>query len=136
MTAPEASDGGARAEDGARARLVALYAELAALTEPECLMHCERPMTCCEERYCSIAIDFAAEHWDVDLQPTWHAALPLMGTAGCVADPHLRPMCTAHTCDVCQYGAKRGDPAWTERYFALKAVIADLEREVFGEAFV
>src|SRR3546814_1039588 len=92
--------------DGRR-RLIALYADLAAHTEPECTGACARPMTCCQERYCEIAMDFAAEHWGVELQTTWHRALPLMGPDGCTVAPHLRPICTAHTCDICEYGAKR-----------------------------
>src|SRR3546814_1029147 len=110
--------------DGRR-RLIALYADLAAHTEPECTGACARPMTCCQERYCEIAMDFAAEHWGVELQTTWHRALPLMGPDGCTVAPHLRPICTAHTCDICEYGAKRHDPAWTERYYALRDAIAE-----------
>lgn len=110
-----------------RARLVALYAELAALTEPECSGQCERPRTCCEERYCLIAIEFARQNWDVELQPTWHPVLPLMGDDGCTAAPHLRPVCSAHTCEVCTYGRKRGDEVWTRRYDELMRTIADVE---------
>ncbi len=123
-------------EAGPRARLVALYAALAAHTEPECTSGCERPLTCCKERYCLDAIEFAAAFWDVDLQPTWHRALPLMGAGGCTAAPHLRPVCTAYTCETCQYGEKRGDPAWNERYGALRTAIATIEAELFGEVFV
>ncbi len=118
-----------------RQRLVALYQELAALTEPECLASCPRPMTCCEERYCLIAMEFAFEHWGVDLERTWHRALPLMGADGCTAAPHLRPICTAHTCDICEHGAKRGDPAWTERYWTLRDAIAELEAELLGDVY-
>lgn len=119
-----------------RDRLIALYAEMAVLTEPECLAFCPRPMTCCEERYCTIAMEFAAEHWDVELVPTWHRVLPMMGPDGCTVAPHLRPICTAHTCDICEHGAKRGDPAWTERYYALKDAIASLEAEILGDVFI
>ena len=120
----------------ARARLIALYAELAAHTEPECAARCERPLTCCEERYCEIAMDFARRYWNVDLPPTWHRVLPLMGPGGCTAAPHLRPICTAYTCEVCQHGEKRGDAAWTERYRELCASIATLEAKLLGETFV
>lgn len=119
-----------------RRRLVALYADLAAHTEPECTGACERPMTCCQERYCEIAMDFAVEHWGVELQTTWHRALPLMGPDGCTVAPHLRPICTAHTCEICEHGAKRGDAAWTERYYVLRDAIADLEAELLGNVFV
>ena len=118
-------------EDDLRARLIALYAELAAHTEPECAAACARPFTCCEERYCALAIDFAREHWDVALQPTWHRTLPLMGPRGCTAAPHLRPICTAHTCETNEYGCKRGDAAWTKRYDALRQAIGDIEAALF-----
>lgn len=119
-----------------RRQLVALYAELAAHTAPECEGSCERPQTCCAPRYCALAIDFAHKYWHVDLPATWHRTLPLMGTAGCTAAPHLRPICSAHTCEVCQYGRKRGDPAWTARYQQLCSSIADVEVAVFAETFI
>ncbi|MFN4090301.1 MAG: hypothetical protein ACK4QW_14835 [Alphaproteobacteria bacterium] len=133
---PEVPDRRRDGERDGRDRLVTLYAALAAHTEPECMAACPRPMTCCAARYCAIAIDFAAEHWDVDLEPTWHRTLPLMGPRGCVAEPHLRPICTAHTCAVCTFGEKPGDPAWTERYNDLRDAIAALETELLGQAFV
>lgn len=114
-------------------QLVGLYAELAALTRIECAGHCARPQTCCEERYCAAAIDFAKSHWQIELQPTWHAALPLMGDDGCTAAPHLRPICSAHTCEICAYGAKRGDARWTERYYSLLSAIAEIEPIAFED---
>ena len=119
-----------------RQRLIALYAELAAHTEPECAGKggCARPFSCCEERYCAFAIEFARETWDVELPPTWHRALPLMGPNGCTAAPHLRPMCAAHTCEVSEHGCKRGDPTWTARYYALRDAIAEIEARVFPNA--
>ncbi len=119
--------------DELRQRLIALYAELAAHTEPECAANCPKPLSCCAERYCLIAIDHAAERWGVRLEPSWHPALPMMGPTGCLVEPHLRPICTAHTCDVCEHGEKRGDPAWTDRYYALLDEIAALEAVVLPE---
>jgi hypothetical protein len=110
-----------------RERLVGLYAELVAHTKPECSGKCERPYSCCEEKYCAFAIAFAERNWNVALETTTHAVLPLMGEKGCTAAPHLRPMCSAHTCEVCAYGAKRNDPAWTERYHRLIDDIAAIE---------
>ena len=117
-----------------RARLVELYAQLAALTQSECSGACARPRSCCEEKYCAFAIDFASKHWRVELSPTWHPALPLMGDDGCTALPHLRPMCTAHTCEMCEHGEKRGDPAWTAHYHEIMAAIGALEAVVFEGA--
>ena len=114
-----------------RRKLVALYAQLAAHTEPECSGRCERPRSCCEEKYCAFAIEFAWTHWRVELPATWHPALPLMGDDGCTAAPHLRPICSAHTCEVCTHGAKRGDPAWTARYYEITYAIAEIEAVVF-----
>ena len=117
-----------------RARLIEHYAELAALTATECSGACARPRSCCEERYCDIAVDFAKTRWQVELQPTWHPALPLMGDDGCTAAPHLRPICTAHTCEICTHGEKRGDGAWTARYYAIMTAIAEIEAVVFADA--
>lgn len=117
-----------------RARLIALYTELAAHTEGECSGVCARPRSCCEERYCLIAIDFAKSHWQVDLRETWHPALPLMGDDGCTAAAHLRPICTAHTCEICAHGEKRGDAAWTARYRDIMQAIGDIEAAVFASA--
>ena len=122
--------------DDKRQLLIALYASLAAHTEPECATACRRPLSCCEAMYCELAVDFAQRYWRVDLQPGWHPALPLMGTDGCTAAPHLRPICTAHTCDVCEHGAKPGDEAWTKRYRELRDAIEELELDLFGCAFV
>ena len=81
-----------------------------------------------------MAFEFARDRWGVELQPTWHRTLPLMGAAGCIAEPHLRPLCTAHTCETCEHGEKRGDPEWTRRYCELRDAIAAIEIEVLGEA--
>lgn len=110
-----------------RDRLIALYAELGRLTESECAGHCDRPRTCCEARYCAIAIDHAQTHWQTELAETWHPALPLMGDDGCTAAPHLRPICTAHTCAVCAHGEKPGDPVWNAQYKKLTGEIATIE---------
>lgn len=120
-------------EASLRRRLIGLYAELAAHTEPECAAHCAKPRTCCEAQYCALAIDHAKSHWHVDLVPTWHAALPLMGDDGCTAAAHLRPICTAHTCAVCEHGTKPGDPAWTARYQTLTRTIETIEAELFDD---
>jgi hypothetical protein len=122
--------------DKRRARLVALYAELAALTAPECAARCPRPHSCCERRYCLMAVDFARENWNTELPPTWHPSLPLMGPDGCTAAPHLRPMCTAHTCEICEHGCKRGDEAWTERYYELRGAIAEIEAGLFRAVLI
>ncbi len=95
--------------DDLRRRLIALYAELGAHTEPECAGNrCPKPLSCCAPMYCDLASDFAREHWGVKLEPGWHPTLPFMGPTGCTVAPHLRPICTAHTCEVNEHGRKRG----------------------------
>ena len=118
--------------DDRRKRLITLYAELGTHTEAECAgTRCRRPLSCCAPMYCDLAMDFAREYWGVELEPTWHPTLPLMGPNGCTVAPHLRPICTAHTCEINEHGCKRGDPAWTERYYELQEEIALIEAELF-----
>lgn len=117
--------------DDLRQHLVGLYADLAAHTESECATNCMRPLSCCKEMYCALAVDFAREHWGIELQPTWHRELPLMGPDGCTAAPHLRPICTAHTCDISEFACKRGDAGWTARYYELTEAITKIEAEIF-----
>jgi hypothetical protein len=120
--------------DSHRRRLIALYAELAAHTEPECASsRCVKPLSCCAPMYCDLARDFALERWDIRLEPTWHPALPFMGPQGCTVAPHLRPICTAHTCEVNEHGCKRGDEGWTNRYFDLTEEIGAIEEDLFGQ---
>lgn len=108
-------------------KLIRLYQEMHELTEPECRLTCRCPRSCCSPEYCLDTIRYAQESWGVTLAPTDHAKLPLMGPAGCIAAPHLRPCCTMHTCDVNGIGFKRGDREWTERYFAIRKRIDTLE---------
>lgn len=101
------------------------------LTAPECEKNCKLPHTCCSIEYCLITIDHAKKEWGVDLETTGNEKLPLMGPTGCTAAPHLRPICTVHTCDINNLGFKRGDPAWTEQYFKLRGKIEELYCKVF-----
>ena len=69
----------------------------------------------------------------VKLEPGWHPTLPFMGPTGCTVAPHLRPICTAHTCEVNEHGRKHGDDAWTNRYYDLLEEIGLIEEQVFGK---
>ena len=73
-------------------------------------------------------IEFAKNKWDVELKPTGNRIL-LLGPNGCIAAPHLRPLCTIHTCEIASLGFKKNDTGgvWTEKYFALRGEISDLE---------
>jgi len=110
-----------------KAKLVVLYQQMADLTTPECAGTCRVPHSCCDPMYCDLTIEYAKDHWDVELQPTGHPRLPLMGPNGCTAAPHLRPLCTVHTCQINGLGFKPGDPAWTKRYFDLREQLEETE---------
>ena len=109
-------------------RLIVLYQEMSDLTKPEC-GKCRVPYSCCSPEYCLCAEMVAKENWGIDLTPlkTDHPTLPFMGPTGCVVEPHLRPLCTFHTCDINGLGMKKGDPEWTSQYFELRGQIDELE---------
>jgi len=112
----------------------ALWVEMAALTRPKCGgSGCrgvrDLPNRCCDSWYCDLAIETAAEV-GVSYPPTGHPSLPLMGPDGCSAHPKHRPTCTLHTCAVNSLGEEPDDPAWNERYFALRERIARLYHEL------
>lgn len=110
-----------------------LYQDMYDHTKREC-GNCRIPYSCCNKGQCEFTIQHAFESWGVELKPTGHPKLPLMGENGCVAAPHLRPLCTVHTCSVMTCGGKLGDEAWTERYHELRDQINDLEAErMFGD---
>lgn len=79
-----------------------------------------------------MARSIAKEQWGIELEETGHPTLPFMSATGCTVDPHLRPNCTLHTCDINGLGFKRGDQKWTDRYFKLRAKIEKLEFKIFG----
>lgn len=114
-----------------RLRVIQLYKEIAVLTKPECENVCGpkhvRKTRCCEALYCETAIEHARKKWSVELPRTNHPELPLMGPDGCTAEPHLRPICAVHTCEVNNLGCKVGDPAWTRKYMKLRNEITELD---------
>ena len=117
-------------------QLIALFQEMYELTEPECCGSCRLPRSCCSPEYCEMAMEYAKE-WDVDLKPliTNHPTLKFLGESGCVVQPHLRPLCTFHTCDINGFGFKMHpapDPEWDKRYFELRDKIEQLMWELEG----
>jgi hypothetical protein len=112
-------------------QLAQLYQQMSELTKPEC-GKCMMPNSCCDSMYCDLATARAAE-FGVTLVPTGHDKLPYMGEQGCIVPPHLRPLCTLHTCDVSSWGFKIDDPkgAWTSNYFDLRAQIETLEAKLY-----
>lgn len=47
------------------ARLIALYAEMAKHTSPECACTCRVPYSCCKGHYCEFTLVWAKKHWGV-----------------------------------------------------------------------
>lgn len=109
-------------------RVIQLYKELYDLTEPECRQSCRIPQSCCSPEYCDMAEEWAKVRWGVDISSkrTSHPTLGFMSGVGCVLEPHLRPVCTKHTCQVNSLGFKIGDEGWTEKYFNIVNQLADM----------
>lgn len=125
--------GGPTTAEEMRAKLIELYQAMYKLTEPECSCSCKIPRSCCSPEYCEMTISYAKDRWGVELVKTDHARLPLMGDEGCVAAPHLRPMCTLHTCAINSLGFKPDDPEWNDKYFDLRGQIDALEMNLSYE---
>lgn len=117
------------AEDQVSEDVVSLYRRMFDLTAPECRDTCKIPHSCCSSEYCGYARQWAKERWGVDPIPTNHSVLPYMGSNGCILEPHLRPMCTLHTCAINAFGFKPNDVTWTDEYFGLRELIEMAEYE-------
>lgn len=109
-----------------RARLVTLYEEMSAHTKDKCA-NCKGPASCCHVTVCQLMAQDAWFKWGVELKLTGHPKLPYMSEQGCTVAPHLRPLCTVHTCCVEQWGGDMNDRAWTDRYWELRNELSDLE---------
>jgi hypothetical protein len=107
--------------------LVQIYQQMSELTAPICANSCKNRFKCCDKVHCEAAEKHAKERYDIELKRTNHPELPFMGEWGCVVPPHLRPVCTLHTCMVAQLGFQPYDSAWNEKYFRLRAQIEILE---------
>lgn len=105
-----------------------LFQKMADMTLPKC-KQCPLPYSCCSPEYCEMAIRVAKRN-GVTLEPTDHPKLPLMSETGCIAPPHLRPLCTLHVCCINSIGCDPNDPKWTKEYFELRAKIERLEYEL------
>lgn len=102
------------------------WQEMSELTKPKCSNDCLVPRSCCSPEYCEGAIQVAKKDWGLDLQRTAHPKLPLMGPDGCVAPPHVRPLCTLHVCEGTFWKAPM---AWKKKYMALREKLNRLEME-------
>jgi len=120
----------------ARKAFVEVGRKMAEHTATDCKHICKSsPMgSCCDSTYCDMASQFARETWGVELQPVegWEQSkrLPFIGEQGCIVEPHLRPLCTVHHCDINGLGFKKGDLKWTERYFELRGEFDDLLMQI------
>lgn len=119
--------------DAEKDRLKDLYAQMSALTAPSCAA-CPTAFSCCASHHCEVAMAWAKFAWGVELAPTGHPALPLLGARGCTAPAHLRPICTVHTCCINELGEDPADPAWTQRYFDLREQIEEIEGDLLENA--
>ena len=115
-----------------RESLEAAYQKMAGLTKPKCGgSGCApyKPGRCCERMYCEMAKSIAMDEYGVDLEYVDSAAdVPFLKDGACVVPPHMRPLCTLHTCKISAIGCDPTDPTWTKEYFALRDQIEHLER--------
>lgn len=115
--------------------LKALYQSMADHTKHHCAEGCSTgrkkgtPWSCCDPMYCGITIEYALERWGIELKPTGHERLPLMGKEGCIAEPYLRPLCTVHECNINGLGFT-GFADWDKKYFELRDKISEAESEL------
>lgn len=114
-------------------KLIKLYREMSDHTRQYCIKVCEKSgwtHTCCEPENCDHVIERAHELGIDPPERTSHEKLPLMGPNGCVAPPHLRPLCTVHNCRIASLGYIPGDTLWTETYFDLRDQLSESEWEM------
>jgi hypothetical protein len=112
--------------------LIILYEKMSEHTKNECAKNCKLPHTCCSIEYCNIAYEYAKEEYGIELQETdlyhdGHTRLPYMSETGCTVQPHLRPLCTLHTCAIYAWGFKPNDEEWTKKYFEIRERIDEVE---------
>ena len=103
------------------------YADLAEHTLPVCRSCEPKPYNCCDAEFCENAARFAKEQYGITLRRTKHPKLPFMGKRGCTVAPHLRPVCTVHTCDIGNLGFYPGEQKWSAKYYRLRARCDRLE---------
>ncbi len=111
--------------------LVSLYKSLYDLTEDYCGSKCRLPHSCCSKKYCELAKEWAKDKWGVELEKTGYKndkGLLFITEKGCIVAPHLRPICTFHTCQIQAFGFLP-DRKDDNEYWRLRNTIADVEFE-------
>ena len=103
-----------------------LYKQMAELTKPKCLS-CKSGWKhkCCDPMYCAMAKEYAKE-CNIELEYTGNTIPFLDDNYNCIVPPHLRPLCTLHTCDINSKGVT-SDPDWDAEYFRLREMIDNEE---------
>lgn len=115
-------------------KMVTLYRRIADLTLGHCKQTCRNIGSCCSPEYCYLTIEIARDEWGTELPKTEHPTLPLLSLTGeCTAPPHMRPLCSLHSCDIANLGHFRSDVALTDKYFRLRREIDRLEFVRFEE---
>ena len=96
-----------------------LWKQMADLTMQRCRKRCHDLGYCCKDNgsYCDMAEEFMVK---AGLKVPEHK--PFLDANGkCLIPPQYRPFCTLHQCDINGIGFAADDPAWTKRYFELRA---------------
>ena len=113
--------------DGKQMEMIQLYQKMYELTVKKCKQCAKGAGSCCHSMACDIVEKFAKVEYGITLLRTGHPKLKFMGSNGCIVAPHLRPICTVHTCKIVNYGCDFEDKPWTADYYELKGLIAQLE---------
>lgn len=104
------------------AELIGLYQQMSDLTAPFCADKCPNRFKCCAPEHCEKAASYAKEKYGIELERIG-IELPFLGPNGCTVAPHLRPVCTMHTCLMSQLGFHPYDSAFTQKYLKLRKEI-------------
>ncbi len=107
--------------------MIQLYQRMYEITVVKCKRCSKGAGTCCNVYACKLVEKFAKAEYGVTLMRTGHPTLLFMGSEGCIVAPHMRPVCTVHTCKTVQYGCDFEDKPWTADFYDLKKQIALLE---------
>ncbi len=111
-----------------REKIIRLYRDMADLTLEHCTRTCRNLGSCCAFEHCEFTIEYAREEYGVTLLRTKDLKVPLRAEDGsCTAAPHLRPLCTLHSCDISAVAVFKREPELTKRYYKLRGKIDSVE---------
>lgn len=102
-------------------RLQALYQKMYEITGAKC----KKCGMCCNPSQCADIKRFA-EMVGREIPPLPENS-SYLGEAGCILEPHQRPICTVHHCEIASLGVFRGDGEATRTYFNVRNQIDELE---------